>query len=333
MGDVALTVPVIRSFLEANPDSELTMITRPFFAPFFYGIDRLKLVYPDLKGKHKGFLGIIKFARELRKLDKFDAFIDLHYVLRTQIISVYFKLNAIPVYCLDKGRKEKKRFIRGQLTHELKHTVERYKEAFVRAGFDDFIPTSRAIESSESDLQKAEQFISGLKGRKTIGIAPFAMHRSKFWGMDKIEQLLNLLEKESIHVLLFGGGKSEIAQLEILEKNHSNAHHLAGKHSLSLELALIKKLDLMLSMDSSNMHLAALSGTNTISIWGGTHPHLGFKAYGQNDENCIQIPREELTCRPCSVYGKKPCSRKDILYKCMENISAGEVFQKILSNL
>ena len=38
MGDVSLTVPVIKGVLDANPELEITLVTRKFFAPFFYNI-------------------------------------------------------------------------------------------------------------------------------------------------------------------------------------------------------------------------------------------------------------------------------------------------------
>ena len=74
-------------------------------------------------------------------------------------------------------------------------------------------------------------------------------------------------------------------------------------------------LDVMLSMDSANMHLASLTGIPVVSVWGATHPMAGFLGYNQDPENVIQI---DLECRPCSIYGNKPCQRGD--YACLQNI-------------
>jgi ADP-heptose:LPS heptosyltransferase len=83
-------------------------------------------------------------------------------------------------------------------------------------------------------------------------------------------------------------------------------------------------LDLMLSMDSANMHLASLTGVPVISIWGATHPYAGFMGYGQNPDNAIQT---SLPCRPCSIYGNKPCMSKD--YACLNDIRPETVLEKI----
>lgn len=85
----------------------------------------------------------------------------------------------------------------------------------------------------------------------------------------------------------------------------------------------------MISMDSSNMHMAALSGTKVISIWGGTDPLTGFGAWQQPDEYSIRIPVEELTCRPCTVYGKGTCRRGD--FACMEWLTPEMVFEKLVN--
>jgi ADP-heptose:LPS heptosyltransferase len=89
---------------------------------------------------------------------------------------------------------------------------------------------------------------------------------------------------------------------------HENITSLIGKLNLSEELSLIYNIDVMLSMDSSGMHLASLKSIPVVSVWGATHPNAGFLGYGQNLANCVQI---NLACRPCSVYGNKPCHRGD----------------------
>ena len=56
MGEVAMTVPVIRAFVEQNPRVKITLVSRPFFKPFFDGIPNVAFFAVDVKGRHKGFL-------------------------------------------------------------------------------------------------------------------------------------------------------------------------------------------------------------------------------------------------------------------------------------
>ena len=92
------------------------------------------------------------------------------------------------------------------------------------------------------------------------------------------------------------------------------------------ELILMSHLDVMVSMDSANMHLASLVNTPVVSIWGATHPYCGFMGYGQKAENALQI--ENLECRPCSVFGNKPCLHGD--YRCLIRITPEMVVQKVM---
>ena len=87
-------------------------------------------------------------------------------------------------------------------------------------------------------------------------------------------------------------------------------------------------LQVMISMDSANMHLASLVNTPVVSIWGATHPYAGFMGWNQRYENAAQV---ELDCRPCSIYGNKPCLRGD--YACLKNISPEQIISKVESLL
>ncbi len=332
MGDVSLTVPVIRAVLDTNPDLEITLVTRKFFAPFFDDIPRISLVHPELKGRHKGFFGLFRLFSDLKKSGHFDTVIDLHGVIRTKIISLLFKISGIPVFSIDKGRTEKKFLIKSKYIRTLKHTTSRYLETFEAAGINGNIGKAPYFNVAKGSRQNATNFLENNQisaGKMKIGLAPFATHQPKVWGMQNFRDLITLINAEyQVEFFLFGGGKEEIQLLWDLKIFSSNIHLVAGKLQLSEELALMGMLDLMISMDSSNMHLASLSGIPTISVWGGTHPAFGFYALGQLMDYHLQTPASSLKCRPCSVFGNKPC-----IYatpKCMEMVKPIDVFNKLV---
>lgn len=332
MGDVALTVPVIRNVLETDSELQITLVTRPFFAPFFFGIPRLKLFFPDLEGKHKGLNGLYRLFRDLKKIGPFEKVIDLHDVLRTKIVSLFFSLNGTRIFSIDKGRKEKNLLIRTKKITILQHSIQRYAETFIKAGIPARIGRAPYIDYSTEAFQNARSFLVGKipeKGYLKIGLSPFANTEPKIWGLENFKQLITLINQNHKAVFfLFGGGEKELKLLKQLEKHCDNIHLVAGKYTLSEEIAMIRMLDLMIAMDSSNMHLAALSGVKTISIWGGTHPAFGFSAIGQPDEYHIQPPEGVLTCRPCSVFGGKPCIYPTL--RCMELIKASDLYATLV---
>lgn len=327
MGDVVLTVPVLKNLLKEYPNTHITVLTNPFFHPFYEGISNLTLFPVDLKGKHKGILGLRNLVNELTRQHKYDAVIDLHAVIRTYMIGFFFRIKGIAIYRIDKGRTEKKAFIKGKIKEALPHTTARYHKVFQKAGFDFILEKSLVHTRKESDFKVDEHLkVAGV----SIGIAPFAAHRSKQWGLDKTASLIEEINRYyNVQFYLFGGGKEEVSQLNKLADIYPNTNNFAGAFKLAQELHLLENLDVIITMDSGNMHLASLLGIPVISIWGGTHPKLGFSALYQSKENSIQIPVDDLACRPCSVYGTKHCKLKETPFACMAQITPSLVIERL----
>jgi ADP-heptose:LPS heptosyltransferase len=331
MGDVVLLVPAIRALVAAYDDVEVTVVTRPKFASFFTDIERV-IPYPaDVDYTYTGILGMRDLFGKLMRKANYDVVIDMHDHMRTIMLRSLFKLFGVPVIVFEKGRPDKKQFTRKEdkNTQPLPHTVERYRQAFVRAGFDQVRTDAPApyfeLKDTTRDQVTAWLAENGIrKDSLWIGIAPFAAHTSKVWPEANyfavIEQWLSVQQSR---FFLFGGGEKDIRFFESVKQRFPDVVIVAGQLKIKQELALMESLDLMLCVDSSNMHLAALSGTKLLSIWGGTHPDVGFGPYQRGDESIIQISREVLPCRPCSVYGTEKCLRGD--FACLTFIKPEDV--------
>ena len=337
MGDVALMVPVIRSLVRAHTDVEVTVVTRPRFAPFFYDIERVTVFAADVDYTYNGFFGIRELFRALIKKQAYDIVVDLHDHIRTKILRSFFRVFFSDVIVFDKGRRNKNAFSRkkNKITVPLAHTVERYQAAFAKAGYAfDLIPPPY-FELKESLKAAADQWLEmkGLqKSEKWIGIAPFAVHATKMWPLENYPTLIErLIERTPLKVFLFGGGAREVKYFESLEKKFpGTCVVVAGQLKIRHELALMKYLNVMVCVDSANMHLAALCGVPVVSIWGGTHPDVGFAPYGK-DNSIIQISRDELPCRPCSVYGRETCYVGG--FPCQTRISAEVIAAEVLRKI
>lgn len=329
MGDVALTLPVLRT---ADTGAyRILVLTRSSFTGFFSNIEELEVFGAETAGRHKGLAGIIRLYRDIISLYRVGMVLDLHSVLRSWILSLLFLVGGRPLYRINKGRKEKRDYINKRLRKDLPHTLDRYRDVFTRAGFStgkDLIP---AFSLSAAAEKKAAGIIATNipAGLIMIGVAPFAKHRTKQWHLSKMESLMALLnEGANVFFLLFGG-KDETGRLELLAGSFPNSLVVAGSYDLQTELALIKRMRFMISMDSSNMHMAALSGIPTVSIWGGTHPGTGFAPPGTQPQRQIGLRLVNPDCRPCTVFGKGECIREDVKYKCLEDISPEMVYNKM----
>jgi ADP-heptose:LPS heptosyltransferase len=327
LGDVAMTVPVIRLLLQQYPGLRITFVSSGFHQPLFNNIDRLEFVAADLKGKHKGVTGLYRLYKELKRQYRFDAVADLHNVLRTQVLRKFFLFSSTPIAVIDKGRAEKKALTRkeNKALKQLPSTFQRYAEVFEQLGFP--VQLDHRLASLPVSINDDNKFAElKQQGYKIIGIAPFAQHAEKMYPVEKMKELIRLLLKETnAKIFLFGGGKEETVMLQEWEKELPGVESIAGKMNFHKELEYISQLDVMLSMDSANMHLASLYDVAVVSIWGATHPFAGFYGWKQDVNNAAQI---DLFCRPCSVFGNKTCYRGDLA--CMNELTPEIIYQKIL---
>lgn len=315
MGDVAMTAHVVETLRENNPKVKITILTRPFFKPFFRDIKGVDIFVPDFKGRHKGAWGIVRLAHDVRALG-ITYIADMHNVLRTMLLRQFLRLRGgIKVAVIDKGRKEKRALTRKcyKFKVPLKTTVERYRKVLMKLGFN--MPELSPRRSIKCPLSSDVSDITGKKTGVWVGVAPFAKHTGKIYPLNQMTEAIEILSSRYDKIFIFGGGASEKQYADDVASKFDNVISVVGKINLDSELDLISNLDVMVSMDSSAMHMASLYATPVVSVWGATHPYAGFYGFGQDPDNIIQL---DMECRPCSIYGNKACRFKD--YRCMTRI-------------
>jgi ADP-heptose:LPS heptosyltransferase len=330
MGDVAMTVPVLRAFVNQYPDVKITVISRPFFKPFFEEIPNLSFFAFDEKEQHKGALGLFRLFEDVKKLDV-DAFADLHNVLRSKVVRTLFALSGKKTAYTDKGREGKKALTRAdnKIFQPLSTVFERHVKVFEQLGFP--IDLSKPIFPKKANLDKETVNLIGTDNKKLIGIAPFAQYDSKVYPLDLMQEVIRqLADNPNYKILLFGGGKKEIEILDSLSDSKDNVINMAGKIKFQQELQLISTLDVMLSMDSGNAHIAAMLGVKVITLWGATHPYAGFVPFNQPLTNSLVSDREKYPLLPTSVYGNKIVPGYE---EAMRTISPETVVEKIIKKL
>lgn len=330
LGDVAMTVPVLLSVTRLNPEVQVLFITKTHFAPVLERLNNLQVHSFEARGVHKGLKGLWRLRRELKEED-FDSVADLHAVLRTGILKLFFSFSGIPFKSLQKGRREKKQLTSGDPTafKPLKSTHERYADVFRRLGYK--------AAPNAGDILKREawptNFDDGLtqSGWIRVGLAPFAAHSGKCYPERQMKELIELLRGiPNLRLYLFGGGQREIKVLDSWEEEFPYCVSVAGKIPLNEELALISNLRLMISMDSGNGHLAAMYGLPVLTLWGVTHPYAGFTPFNQPEANSLLANREKYPAIPTSVYGNKVPEGYD---RVMESIPAERVYKRVLEVL
>ena len=334
IGDVAMTVPVVWALARQYPDLRITMLSRPFARPFFENLaPNVNFMAADLKKEYHGVKGLNALYRRLTA-KQFTAVADLHNVLRSDYLRLRFNLGHYRVEHINKHRDQRRRLTAPQPKKVLKPLFtpfENYADVFRRLGY----PISEenlcfeSIFPKKGDLSCLPQAI-GCKGSQEqwIGLAPFAAHRGKTYPAELTLQLIEQLLRNKPHarLFLFGRGPQEDDFFAQCTQRWPQCTQVSQHaENLSQELILMSHLDVMVSMDSSNMHLASLTATPVVSIWGATHPYAGFMGWHQKEDYALQI--NDLDCRPCSIYGNKPCLRGD--YACLYGIQPEMILETI----
>ncbi len=330
LGDVMMSVPVLDALARRYPDLEITVLSRKHFeAPFRFLPANVRFWGVDLK-LYQGLNGLNRLYREIHARG-FTHVADLHDVLRTRYLRMRCRMDGLAVAVIDKGRRDKRRLTRRRrkVVRPLTTSFERYRLVFERLGLP-VEPAFRSLFAAACPDGRPDigdlQPLTGIKGDdRWIAVAPFAKHAGKIYPLELQKQVVDGLRRQTgCKVFVFGGGAQEKAVAESWRREFPEVVSVIGVLTMEQELRLLAHMDAVLSMDSANMHLAALAGCPVVSIWGATHPFAGFLGWNQAPGNVLQT---DLPCRPCSVFGQKPCYRGD--YACLHRIPPETVIQKI----
>ena len=311
LGDVAMTVPVIWALAHQYPDIRITVLSRKYAR--------------TLKGLNALYRRLV--AKQFTKVA------DLHNVLRSEYLRLRFNFGRYRVEHINKHRKDRRKLIsqKRKGIQQLPTSFNNYIDVFEKLGYPIDVSKFHSIFPEEGgNLNMLPKEIGPKKNfEKWIGIAPFAAHEGKIYPPRLMEQVIfDLVQKyPQCRIFFFGRGESEDNYFGLWCAQYRQCICVNRyTENMYQELIIMSHLDVMLSMDSANMHMASLTATPVVSIWGATHPYAGFMGFGQPADNAIQL---DLDCRPCSIYGQKPCQRGD--YACLKNIPPERIVEKIVS--
>ena len=316
MGDVAMLAHAVRALKSAYPALRVTVATQAIFRPFFAGLE-VGFLTVAVKGPHHSLYGMWRLAATAKRLGV-DAVADVHGTLRSKTFGLAMRLRGVRVADIRKGRDEKREFIRcgGRGAEPVRHTVLRYCDVFRQLGFEfaDPGPAAPAVRPNPF----------GPKQGVWVGFAPFSAQQGKTYPEAPAREVVRLLAGRYDRVFVHGGGGVEAGFAQEMERMYPNVTAVYGKVRLAGEMDLISHLDCVVSMDSLVMHLASLVATPVVSVWGATHPGLGFLGYGCSAEHAVQA---DMACRPCSVFGNRPCRYGD--FRCIDTVAPERILDEV----
>lgn len=334
LGDVAMTVPIVYALAKEYPALRITMLSQPFARPLFENLaQNVNFMEANIKEEYKGIKGLNALYRRLGA-KHFTAVADLHNVIRSSYLRMRFNFDQNHVAHINKHRDLRIRLTakKNKVLEPIPTAFDNYKEVFADLGYPiHHVDFKSIFPTGQGPLRELPAAIGEKKDfQQWIGIAPFAAHEGKAYPTYKIKNVMDLIVKKhpSARIFLFGA-KNERGKLSDIAEHRTNCTIVCDQLSdLRQELILMSHLDVMVSMDSANMHLASLVGTPVVSVWGATHPYAGFMGWNQKEDNAVQV---SLPCRPCSIFGNKPCRRGD--YACLYNITPAMIAERVEKNL
>lgn len=300
IGNVAMTVPVIASVSRRYPDDRFIIASKKDLGAMFASMPNVEFYEVD---NHLDWRGVVDLWR--RWCNEVDVVIDLQSVLRTRVFGTLMKLRGVRVKRVHYGRIRKQLItLFGIGKKQLPSEFERYRDTFRRAGLETDDAFTALPENIAAERSVTERF--GTKEGRWIGLAPFAKSKSNMLPYRTTKEIIERLSRDKhTRVFLFGAGAVECEMLRQWASVFPRTESVAGVLTLKEELELMRRLDVMICMDSANQHLSSLVGLRAISVWCATHPMIGFAGWKQRPEDIIQ--RHDLRCRPCTCHGTNHC--------------------------
>ncbi len=317
LGDVALALFLAQEIRSLHPKVRISFVCTPQAAELVataVAVD--DVVVFDKRRSDKGVQGMLRRARQLRRLHV-DAIFALQRSARTAILTRM----ARPKYSVGFRQASLSGLYSQRVNWDLsQHEVQRNRQLL--SCFDDTAQSSLP-NSVELRLVGMDELASQLSRDlsdlpSSIVVAPASVWATKRWPAENMKQLVQDLRRRGRPVYVIGA-ESDRELCEFVAAD-SGAVSLAGHLSLPQSMSLLQAAAALVCNDSAPTHLAALTGTPTVVVYGSTLPEFGFAPRGEKDQ-IVEI--KNLACRPCGLHGKKQCPRQTL--ECMTRIQPSMV--------
>jgi len=330
IGDVVLSVPLIKILRKNFPQSYIAFMVRPYTKDLLIGNPYLNevLIY-DKYGEHKSFRGSLRFLRELKK-QKFDLALILHPTNRCHLLCFFAKIPVRIGYDIKMGFLNNIKIPHLKhlgLKHELEYNLDFLKVLgieYKKEEIEFYLPIKRESEERIENLFKE----LGIKEKDLIiCINPTASCPSKIWRPQKFKELIELLIENLKAKVILIGSKDRIDICEFIEKNIKyKIINLCGMLSLADLISLLKRITVFVSCDSGPVHIANALGKKCVVIFGRNQPGLGPKRWAPFGEG-HKILHKDVGCKECLAHN---CKKR---FLCLESITVDEVFKALLEIL
>ena len=337
LGDAVMTVPALRAIKRGRPDAHITVLTPAKLADVYRLIPEVDdiITFTPQKGrglvrKLRGIFHVFTVARLVKKSVPFDVAILFPNSIRTAIETwltgiprrVGFPGHAPRAWLLNQVLRDKPRKKSDGPAPPPIHQVNHYLQIaeFIGGRADmGMEPPEAAVEVSQEEVSPPRVVVP----RVRIAICPGAEYGpAKRWLPERFAEVMRAVSEEYETDWFLVGTAKDWPVADDIEKRASlaNARNVCGTTTLRELIELLKSCHVLVTNDTGTMHLAALLGLRTISIFGSTEPTLtGPLGPGH------VVLRHQVECSPCFL---RECP---LDFRCMKAIEAIEVAAAVCS--
>ena len=337
IGDALMFTPALKLMREALPDAEIDSIV------MFKGVKDIydrnacldNVIYFDFM--KEGMIESFRFIRTIR--NKYDASVNVYPSNRSEYNFINFLVGAgkrAGVKYLRKdipnlGALNNIRVTENDSLHNVQTNIH-LVEKLLNKTFTEEPPLDFTL--TEDDLTFAREYLNKINMNENdlvIGFHPGSAtlknHSYRRWEPEKFVDLARrLINKLNAKILLFGG-REELDLKKVINNLISSPRSIIVEtDNLARSAALIKRCNLFVSNDSSLMHVASAMQRKVVAIIGPTNPH--YIHPWKTEHKIITL---NLECSPCFFYSPRPliCTRTDIKFKCIRELSVEMVFNAV----
>ena len=257
LGDIVHTLPAVSAIRQANPDSKITWVINPEWAPLLRGNRDIDHVHIFPRGEFRGLgapRSLLPWLRKTRQL-RADAAVDFQGLLRSALIGRIS--GARDFFGLSDGREGSRLFYKTIARVDRRsHADERYLKLAETTGAPVTLPLRFPLPTGDP-LPRFDEY------PPFVLLHPFARGGGKSLSDRTVEAFCRAFAPTRVVVV----GKSRLRGTV-----PENCIDLTNQTTLLQLVWLIRAAHFTISVDSGPMHIAAAVTTNLVSIHTWTDP-------------------------------------------------------------
>ncbi|SDP05297.1 glycosyltransferase family 9 protein [Selenomonas ruminantium] len=304
LGDVVLTTSAIALLKKAYPQARITMLVKPVVREAVENnplIDEVMVF--QYKAKDNSLGKMMAMVKDI-KSRHFDLSISFDRKLRPALLCW---LAGIPTRVgPDKVFDDKPSRVTWLYTHvmHISHNLDATLQAetyqtIIRkfTGLKDHAEPVFARITDEAEKKVENMFSQLPQAEKRIALCVKGTFELKTWPKEYFVEVVDALAEHYDAAFFIVGAPNDRAYAdEVIAAMHQPVMNFCGETSLVDLAAIIRKADLLITVDTGATHIAATTGVKMVTMYGCTSPD---RWHPINDNARVLTSRE--ACCPCSV--------------------------------